>query len=128
MKLTILTKLTNEHNEFSFSYCAPPLLAADPAGFAYWSGAELKAYGKKLAPKMNPLKVATEQLGKLGNHSTMLAYREADGEAELHERQADIFIVQAGAATLVVGGKVVGRPVHRARARSAALHRGRREA
>ena len=85
-----------------------PLAAAEPAGFAYWSGAELKAYGKKLAPKMSPQKVATEQMGKWGNHSTMMAYRESDGEAEVHEKVADIFIVQAGAAILVVGGKVVG--------------------
>ena len=85
-----------------------PLAAAEPAGFAYWSGAELKGYAKKLAPKMNEQKVATEQMGKWGNHSTMMAYRESDGEAEVHEKVADIFIVQAGAAILVVGGKVVG--------------------
>jgi mannose-6-phosphate isomerase-like protein (cupin superfamily) len=85
-----------------------PLAAAEPAGFAYWSGAELKAYGKKLAPKMSPQKVATEQLGKWGNHSTMMAYREGDGEVEVHEKVADIFIVQAGEGILVVGGKVIG--------------------
>lgn len=85
-----------------------PLAAAEPAGFAYWSGAELQAYGKKLAPKMSPQKVATEQLGKWGNHSTMMAYRESDGEAEVHEKVADIFIVQAGEGILVVGGKVIG--------------------
>ena len=85
-----------------------PLAAAEPAGFAYWPGAELRAYGKKLAPKMNPQKVATEQLGKWGNHLTMIAYREADGEVEVHEKVADIFIVQAGEGILVVGGKVIG--------------------
>lgn len=85
-----------------------PLAAAEPAGFAYWSGAELKAYGKKLAPKMSPQKVATEQLGKWGNHLTMIAYRESDGEAEVHEKVSDIFVVQAGEAILIVGGKVVG--------------------
>ena len=85
-----------------------PLAAAEPAGFAYWSGTELKAYGKKLAPKMSPQKVATEQLGKWGNHSTMMAYREGDGEAEVHEKVADIFVVQAGEGILVVGGTVIG--------------------
>lgn len=85
-----------------------PLMAAEPAGFAYWSGAELKGYGKKLAPKMNELKVATEQIGKWGNHLAMMAYRESDGEAEIHEKVADIFIVQGGEAIVVVGGKVVG--------------------
>ena len=35
------------------------------------------------------------------------AHREGPGEAELHETQADIFIVQSGEATLKVGGTVV---------------------
>ena len=85
-----------------------PLAAAEPAGFADWSGPELKGSGKKLAPKMSPQKVATEQLGKWGNHSTMMAYRESDGEAEIHEKVTDIFIVQGGEAILIVGGKVIG--------------------
>jgi len=86
---------------------AVPLLAADPEGFVIWKDADLKAYGKKLAPKMNEKKVASERLASFGNHLAMIAYREADGEAELHETQADIFVVQGGAATLVVGGEMV---------------------
>lgn len=85
-----------------------PLVAADPAGVVHWPAAEMKTYGKKLAPKMNEQKVATEQFGKFGKHSAMVAYREASGEAEVHEVVADIFIVEAGEATLVVGGKVLG--------------------
>jgi mannose-6-phosphate isomerase-like protein (cupin superfamily) len=34
--------------------------------------------------------------------------READGIVEWHENQADIFFVQSGSATLVVGGTMVG--------------------
>jgi mannose-6-phosphate isomerase-like protein (cupin superfamily) len=86
---------------------AAPLLAADPPGFVMWTGADLKGYGKKLAPKMSEKKVASERLATFGNHLAMIAHREADGEAELHETQADIFVVQGGAATLVVGGEMV---------------------
>ncbi|MCL4402821.1 MAG: cupin domain-containing protein, partial [Acidobacteria bacterium] len=43
-----------------------------------------------------------------GNHSVMAAHREANGEAELHQKQADIFIVETGEAELVVGGEMVG--------------------
>jgi len=86
---------------------AVPLLAADPPGFVIWSGSELKGYGKKLAPKMNEKKVASERLASFGNHLAMIAHREADGEAEVHETQADLFVVQGGAATLVVGGEMV---------------------
>ena len=47
-------------------------------------------------------------LGKFGNHFTMLTHREGSGDAELHEHQADLFVVQSGEATLVVGGEMVG--------------------
>jgi len=38
----------------------------------------------------------------------MLSRREADGVVEWHETQADIFFVQSGSATLLVGGTMVG--------------------
>jgi mannose-6-phosphate isomerase-like protein (cupin superfamily) len=38
----------------------------------------------------------------------MVAHREGDGEAEVHETQVDLFVVQSGEATLVVGGEMVG--------------------
>ncbi len=86
---------------------AVPLMAAEPTGVAVWSASELKAYGRTLAPKMNEHKFASERLATFGNHYTMVAHRERDGEAELHETQADFFVVESGAATLVVGGQVV---------------------
>ena len=52
-------------------------------------------------------KVATESLAKYGNHLTMIAHREGDGTAEFHAKQADVFFVQSGEATLIVGGDVV---------------------
>ncbi len=87
---------------------ALPVVAADPPGYVHWKAADLKAYSKKLAPKMDAkLKLATEQMAKFGNHSVMAAHREANGEAELHQTQADIFIVEAGEASFVVGGEIV---------------------
>jgi mannose-6-phosphate isomerase-like protein (cupin superfamily) len=85
-----------------------PLRAADLPGFAHWSGAELKHFEQKLSPKINAQKVALEQLGSFENHFAMIIYREGSGEAELHETQADVFVIQSGRATLVVGGAVVG--------------------
>jgi mannose-6-phosphate isomerase-like protein (cupin superfamily) len=85
-----------------------PVLGADPAGVSVWRSSELKAYGQKLAPKMNQLKLANEQIGNWGNHSMMAVHREGNGEAELHVVQADIFIVQSGEASFVVGGELVG--------------------
>jgi mannose-6-phosphate isomerase-like protein (cupin superfamily) len=82
------------------------LWAADPQGFVQWNSTLLKNYEKTLAPKINAQKIASEQLGRFGNHSFMIAHREGDGEAEVHETQADVFFVQTGEATLVVGGEV----------------------
>jgi mannose-6-phosphate isomerase-like protein (cupin superfamily) len=87
---------------------ALPLVAAEPAGIVVWRGAELKGYSKTLAPKVNEKKLALENLGSFGNHSALVAHRQADGESELHEGQADIFVVQDGAATVVLGGEIVG--------------------
>jgi mannose-6-phosphate isomerase-like protein (cupin superfamily) len=83
------------------------LAAADPAGFAQWKGTELKRFEKKLGAKTDQKKIASEPLVNYGNHLVMMLHREGSGEAELHETQADIFIVQTGEATLVVGGSVV---------------------
>jgi len=84
-----------------------PVMAGDPPGFVHWTNTQLKGYEKKLAPKINAQKVASEQLGRFGNHLFMIAHREGNGEAELHETQADIFVVQSGEAALVAGGEVV---------------------
>ena len=84
------------------------LAAADPAGVSLWKGSELKAYEQKLAAKMDAKKTpASEALANYGNHTMSVIHREVSGEAELHETQADLFIVQSGEATILVGGTVV---------------------
>jgi mannose-6-phosphate isomerase-like protein (cupin superfamily) len=50
---------------------------------------------------------AGETLDRYGNHLTMLAHREANGSSELHEHDADVFVIVEGDATLVSGGKMV---------------------
>jgi mannose-6-phosphate isomerase-like protein (cupin superfamily) len=84
------------------------LFAAEPAGFVYWSADELKGFEQKLRPKMNAGKLASQPLASWGNHTAQVSHREADGEAEIHGTMADLFVVQSGEATLVVGGNVVG--------------------
>ncbi len=86
--------------------CALP--AAAPAGFHYWTPAELKAFSKSLAPKIDAQKVATASLGSYGsNYLFMIAHREGSGQAEYHLTQSDIFVVETGGGTLVYGGKMV---------------------
>jgi mannose-6-phosphate isomerase-like protein (cupin superfamily) len=90
-----------------FAASAAWLAAADPAGFAQWKGAELKSYEKKLAAKVDAKKIAAQPLANYGNHTLSVIHREGSGEAEWHETQGDIFIVQSGEGTLIVGGTVV---------------------
>lgn len=70
-----------------------------------FSSKDLAAAKDKLAEKNVPF--AAQDLARYGNHYTMLAYRDATGSAELHEHEADIFVVESGQATLVTGGKIV---------------------
>ncbi len=84
-----------------------PLKAGDPQGFAYWPSETLKAFEQKLAPKINSLMVANEQLASYGKHSVMVTHREGSGEAEIHKSVVDVFVVQSGHATLLVGGTLI---------------------
>jgi mannose-6-phosphate isomerase-like protein (cupin superfamily) len=83
------------------------LHAADPEGFAIWKGPVVKNSGSELAGKLDDQKFAWKPLATYDNHLLGISHREGDGSAELHETQADIMIVESGAATLVVGGRMV---------------------
>jgi mannose-6-phosphate isomerase-like protein (cupin superfamily) len=80
------------------------MAAGDPKGFTIWKASDLKARGQQLAGKLNEQKLASETLADYGRYNTMLAHREANGGGELHEKMADIFVIQSGDATVVVGG------------------------
>ena len=85
-----------------------PIFAAGPSGVTVWKAGDFRAKEKELAAKMSDKKVASETLENYGNHLTMLAHREGDGEVEVHDKMADILVIQSGEATLIVGGTVVG--------------------
>lgn len=74
-------------------------------GFRYWSAAQMQEEQAKLSAK-DP-KTAFEVLADFGTHNLMMAVRHASGQAELHEKMADVFVVRSGTATLVVGGEMV---------------------
>jgi mannose-6-phosphate isomerase-like protein (cupin superfamily) len=50
---------------------------------------------------------ASAKLHEYPNHYTMIALRNKNGGAEVHEKFADIFVILRGEATLVSGGSVV---------------------
>jgi mannose-6-phosphate isomerase-like protein (cupin superfamily) len=87
-----------------FLGCLASLPAADPDKPLYWSAAQTKDAVKKLPAKVNPERhLATERF----IDSAFIAYRDGNGEAELHEKQADLLFFQEGEGIVVVGGKMI---------------------
>jgi mannose-6-phosphate isomerase-like protein (cupin superfamily) len=86
-----------------------PFLAAQetaPEGYLHWTPASLQGITETLAKTAasDPHHVGVKQLADFPNDYFLLAHREADGQIEWHETQVDIFFVQSGSATLLVGG------------------------
>jgi len=93
----------------------PPimLLAAQetaPEGFEHWTRASIQDLTGVLAKQatIDPQHSAVKQLADFPNESFLLVRRQADGAIEWHENQIDIFFVQSGSATLLVGGTYLG--------------------
>jgi mannose-6-phosphate isomerase-like protein (cupin superfamily) len=83
-------------------------IAAVPAGYEHWTAQQFATHEEALH-KAAKDGLASETLGHWGNHLLLKTRREASsGQAELHETQADLLIVQSGRATIIVGGKVIG--------------------
>ena len=82
---------------------------AAPAGFEQWTSASLKRFKNKMHADAtaDPHHFAVELLADFPNDSAMVVHRESDGPPEWHETQVDVFFVQSGSATLVVGGTLV---------------------
>jgi|SRR5215469_5793345 len=80
-----------------------------PSGFEQWTAVSLKQFDQKLRvdAEQDPHHFAVEQLADFQNDSFLLVHRQADGQVEWHETQADVFFVQSGSATLLVGGTML---------------------
>ena len=81
-----------------------------PEGFQHWTGASLKDLEQTLKSEADASShhMSVRNLGDFPQDKFMLSRRQADGMPEWHENQADVFFVQSGSATLVVGGTLVG--------------------
>jgi mannose-6-phosphate isomerase-like protein (cupin superfamily) len=81
-----------------------------PEGFQHWTGASLKDLEQTLRSEADASThhMSMRPLGDFPQDKFMLSRRQADGIPEWHENQADVFFVQSGSATLVVGGTLVG--------------------
>jgi len=81
-----------------------------PSGFEHWTAASLKQMQGELSTEAakDAHHLGLRRLGDFPNDLFLFAHREADGSPEWHETQVDVFVVQSGTATLVVGGTMVG--------------------
>lgn len=84
--------------------CAAAIYAAD-SHVDIFTAKDLDAMFQTLAKNGQPF--GSRDLPRYSNHYLMLATREATGSSELHEHEADIFLVHDGTATIVTGGKIV---------------------
>lgn len=99
MKLTLLA--------LSLSFAGISFAAQKPVDL--YTSSDLHQMEQKLAEKSkkNGVGFAGDTLERYGNHLTMIAYRDKTGSSESHAHDADIFVVVAGEATLVTGGKML---------------------
>ena len=83
-------------------------VAADPTQPMFWSAGQQKDFDKLAQAKLNPDRhLGTERL----LDSAFVAYRNGNGEAEIHEKQADLLMIRSGEGTVLVGGRIVeGKP------------------
>lgn len=72
-----------------------------------YSQDDLMGMEKKLKEKTDASGLATQTIKKYSTDYSMLAFRTQSGKAELHAKFADFYVVVAGDATLVSGGKMV---------------------
>ena len=73
-------------------------------GFGMWKLSEFKEHEKVLDSKIGPDHSARETLGNYGNHKIRFIHRVGTGAPEFHTYFVDLWIVESGHGTLVVGG------------------------
>lgn len=72
-----------------------PVFAADPQSFNIWKGRDFKSVTKSAT------------LEDFGKHSGRVTFRDKDGLVEVHQNTTDIIIIEAGEATMGLGGTQV---------------------
>jgi mannose-6-phosphate isomerase-like protein (cupin superfamily) len=98
------------------------LEAADPSQPIFWSATQQKDFDQKALAALNPARhLGTERL----MDSAFVAYRNGSGEAEIHEKQADLLLIRSGEGTVLVGGKILdGKPSGAGEVRGRAIEGG----
>ncbi len=83
------------------------LFSANMSEVQFWSAADLKNLEKSLALKMDVTKSGAQRLFTEPTYNALVFHREGTGEAELHERFADLLVVRSGKGGIQIGGKII---------------------
>lgn len=84
--------------------CASSLWAANPSTVVVWDAAQMKSIDQTLAGKVNPqTHVGIERLMDSG----IVVHRVGPSGAEIHTKEADFIVVEAGEGTVLAGGNMV---------------------
>ena len=93
------------------SMSIPPGQSSDsdqaPPGFVLWTPERLATTIERLDRELGDKRLVFEAYGNYEGHSVYLVLRGKTSPAELHETEADLYVVRRGRATLVVGGELV---------------------
>lgn len=83
-------------------------LAQSKPDVVYWPASTLSGYSATLKGRQATTKTmsASEILADLGNHKFEILRRDGSGAGELHQNWTDVFVVQAGEATILYGGSI----------------------
>lgn len=89
----------------NLSRCALIYLALMLPGYAAPPASKASVWrSRDLQTRKAPL----ESLGNFGHYRANFIHRDRTGQAEIHARAADLFVIQTGLATLVTGGRIPG--------------------
>ena len=81
--------------------------AGNVDSFGMWKQADFQAREKVLDQKIAPDHSARETLGDYGDHMIRMIHRVATGAPEFHAHTVDVWVVESGKGTLVLGGSLV---------------------
>ena len=78
-----------------------------PPGFVHWTPERLESTIARLDRELGDKSLVFEAYGNYPRRSIYLVLRGKTSSAELHETEADLYVVRRGRATLVVGGELI---------------------
>src|SRR5882724_12054863 len=85
-----------------------PISASDDVpGFVEWKAGRLREAADRLEQKIGKERMVFETIGNWKGHSVYLVLRGATSDPEFHETEKDVYIIQKGKATFVIGGELV---------------------